>query len=157
MKKLAVLFIINCCLTFVANAHNSWVLNETWNNNIHETWRVSFACDGSCEKNKCSLELNTSKNGESVVVCTCESCDVTSKVSAGNVNDISMSQAKKSLAKSAIWKMMQVEIKQKYAGTNFKVNRIDVALNHGKTIVFFNCLFIDDNKEVIIKVVDMFN
>jgi hypothetical protein len=155
MKKLVALILVSFCF-----CQFTYCLEETTKQDnyteIHETWRVKFNCDSACNTN-CGLDLIENEDESYKLVCSCEGCSITSTVSLGNKNENTIDQAQKSLVKNVVWKMMQIEMKQKYAGADFGVKEIDVALNHGQVIVLFNCLLLKENKVVSIQVVDMFN
>jgi len=155
MKKIVALIFVGFCFYQFTDCLGMSVNQDTYIE-IHETWRVKFNCDSTCSNN-CGLELVKNDDESYNLVCSCESCAINSAVSLGNNDENIINKAKLSLVKNAIWKMMQIEVKQKYAGADFSVKEIDVALNHGQIIVFFNCLLLKENKEVSIQVVDMFN
>lgn len=158
MKKVIVLLIVSFCFSnytyYIAEP-----MAEVSNTAVHETWRVKFNCDSACENKKdCGLVINKEKEESFSVDCSCGNCDVNALITVGNPSDNTIiTQAKSSLAKNVLWKMMQVELKQKHADAKFQVTSVEVALNHGKVIVFFNYQLLDQENELTIQIVDMFN
>lgn len=156
MKKIVALILVSFCF-----CQFTYCIEEPTNQDnhteIHETWRVKFNCDASCSNTNCGLALVKNDDESYNLVCSCENCAINSAVSQGNKDENIINQAKLSLVKNAVWKMMQIEMKQKYVNAEFSVKEIDVALNHGQVLVFFNCLLLEENKEISIQVVDMFN
>ena len=155
MKLLfALVFVFNSSVGIIQG--NEIPSFETENLLVHETWRVIFSCDNACDDKACQLALTENETNE--LNCNCKSgCKINAQVSVGNNDVNTINEAKNSLLKNAVWKMIQLEIKQKYANAAFQVKSIEVALNHGQKLVFFNCLLLDEKREVNIQVVDMFN
>jgi hypothetical protein len=156
MKKVISFFLVIFCFVGLAYSHEKPVNNDV-STVVHETWRVKFNCDKACDNaSNCGLQLNTEVSESFELDCTCNDCQVVSQVSLGSNTEDIVNQAKNSLLKEVVWKMLHIEIKQKYADQDFSVSAIDVALNHGQVIVFFNCSLLADKKEVTIQVTDLF-
>lgn len=154
MKKIIAVLFVSLCFGAFAFCHEK-PMNHDKSSVVHETWRVKFYCDKSCEDAAdCGLQLT--KGEAAALSCSCEGCQINTQTNHGINDEKNITQAKLSLLKKEVWKMMQIEIQQKHADVDVCVSSIDVALNHGQVLVFFNCLLVKEKKEVVIQVADIF-
>lgn len=131
---------------------------------VHETWRIAFSCkgekckaDNACELKPSDISQEQSETNSAGITCLCpckkNSLDISSTL-PGNENPEHVKAAMAVVAKKMNWKMLNMEMNQRFPEKSFKVNYIEAALNHGVTYIYFTCKVEGEDQDLIITVTD---